>query len=116
MSDPRITDEAVEAAARALFVAQDGDFIQSDKAWLSTFEVSRRPKYTRFARAALEAALPHLEIAPQPVVDREQIKAAMCRLDGPVSTKSADVRAVVVEALYGRYADAVLALINRGAE
>jgi hypothetical protein len=56
----RISDEAVEAAAQALFIDQQGDFVQPAKPWLTTFEGAVRPKFARRARVALEAALPHL--------------------------------------------------------
>ena len=49
---------------------------------------------------------------PRPAIDREQIKQALCSVDGPLMMRSADVRAVVMESQYGKSADAVLALLN----
>jgi hypothetical protein len=72
MTSARITDEAVEAAAKAIYeTPHDG---------LSRQGYSRAPReiqklYLAEARAALEAALPHL--APQPVVDREALEKAL---------------------------------------
>ena len=141
MSDPRITDEAVEAAERAYV-----------KHWRD-----RVPAAGAGMRAALEAALPHL--APQPVVDRDaaarpdwrqlvwaemshrgytddEIKAAerqrcadTCEWDGnslrwdcfdedgksnhPAADELAEIAGVIERVLDS---DAVLALLNGGAK
>ncbi len=70
MSDPRITDEAIEAAAKAIYETPHDS--------LSRDGYDRAPRdiqklYLAEAEAALEAALPHLAPQPQPV-DREALE------------------------------------------
>ena len=65
MSDPRITDQAVEKAARAIYAFPTGCRLEP---WAAVTGTLRR-EYLRAGRAALEAALPHL--APQPLTSRE---------------------------------------------
>lgn len=93
-----VTEEAVEKAAKALFVEENGDFVQPRHPWLTTFERTSRAKYTRRARAALEAAEPHL----QPQVTQAQIE------------KVIDLRYVSNPATRATIADAVLALLETG--
>jgi hypothetical protein len=100
MTDPRIpqiTGEAVMAAARVLG-GDDPSVLQMDA-----------------ARIALEAALPHLEIAPQPVVDREALGEWLYDyLSGRRGADSAPWSARMPETkeYWFKRADAVLALIN----
>jgi hypothetical protein len=65
------------------------------------------------APAKIRALLAAHPVEPaRPMLDREQIKQALCSVDGPLMMRSADVRAVVMESQYGKSADAVLALLN----
>jgi hypothetical protein len=73
MTDPRITDEAVEAAARTYFENLGWDWDELDTDLKDHGE--NKAAVLREFRAALEAALPHL--APQPVVDREALEKAI---------------------------------------
>ena len=106
-----INDDAVEAGAIALFRDADGEFVQPDSPWLSSFEQSRRSKYTRRARLVLETALPHL--GP----DREAMAAAMHDHDMAHSWR--DERfcpsCACVEVYLPR-ADAVLVVLKQSAE
>jgi hypothetical protein len=60
-----------------------------------------------FAAVLVASAAPH----PRPVVDREALMVAMGQADGAHNTRSPEVRAYAYETLYGRFADAVLALV-----
>jgi hypothetical protein len=104
MSDPRITDEAVEAAARSLNRNLFNDPQQAD--WQ---EVVRGT-----ARAALEAALPHL--APQSVVDREAIAAVLREHMWIPSESRCSCGDEYIEFVSHHQAEAVLALLNGGAK
>ena len=61
-----IPDEAVEAAAKALYVTERGPWVSGGglvtggTPWGTSREASERDDYERRARAALEAAAPHL--------------------------------------------------------
>jgi hypothetical protein len=96
MSDPRITEEAVEAATRSLA-----------KTFVTNAPIAGSKDFRLDARAALEAALPHL--APQ--LTREQIEQRIRQLyiDGGAHIIHAQEAARDV-------ADAVLDLINGGAK
>jgi DNA-binding transcriptional regulator YiaG len=104
MSDPRITDEATEAAAHSLRQ------FDAEGQW-EPGELGLLLAYRDAARSALEAAVPLL--APQPAVDREALiktidKAGALEVGGtlwPLDRKN--VREI---------ADAVLALINGSEE
>ena len=121
--DRQPSDAAVEAAAQELFRDQDGDFVQPDHPWLTTFESSRRPKYTRRARAALEAAYRVDE--PRPALDRDQIEGLVTyflaqregceQLRAANEASGADLTAIDYHAraeTWQSAADAVLALLN----
>lgn len=95
MSDLRITDEAVEAAADAYLLVKPTDRV----GW-------RLDKM----RIALEAALPLL--APQPVVDREAIAKAIHDANFPLCSRE---HALYADGPSGDQADAVLALLNGAA-
>jgi DNA-binding transcriptional regulator YiaG len=96
MSDPRITDEAIEAGASAI-----GDLYGHPP-----------DDYRIDARSALEAGVPLL--APQPVVDREQIamKLSLVRFSDEESDRMIELTMREAWPL----ADAVLALINGSEE
>ncbi len=84
MSDPRITDQAVEKAARAIYAFPTGCRLEP---WAAVTGTLRR-EYLRAGRAALEAALPHL--APQPLTSREPEGGADGQLQRWYSAMDAD--------------------------
>jgi len=110
MSDPRITEEAVQAATRALA-----------RTFVTNKPVAGTKDFRVDARAALEAALPHL--APQPI-DREAVARTLHEYDkydewndeGCNDTGNDQLRYKSCRETYLERADAVLALINGGAQ
>ena len=78
----RITDEAVEAAAKVILVAATGPDNLSPVAIRG---------YSPLARATLVAALPHLEGAT-PAIDREALIEAGARAMRPVLFRGGDPR------------------------
>jgi len=97
MSDPRITEEAVQAATRALA-----------RTFVTNKPVAGTKDFRVDARAALEAALPHL--APQPI-DREAVAEALHDYNHMHTWRSGRCDDACGIASFQR-ADAVLALIN----
>jgi len=108
MTDPRITDEAVEAAARTYFENLGWDWDELDTDLKDHGE--NKAAVLREFRAALEAALPHL--APQSVVDREALKQAIRKA---ANSEQSFGGATWVDGTLNDYTDAVLALINGSA-
>jgi len=73
MSEPvTIPEEAIEAAAQALYVDNWGPFVQPHHPWLTTFEAARQHENERRARLVLDAALPAILAA-----ERERIAQAI---------------------------------------
>lgn len=105
MSDPRITDEAVEVTAAQLW-----HFVWSDVDPYSNASEAEKDVCRRSARDVLNDAVPLL--APQPVVDREVLIEALINLHASrkggwvMEQDMQDAREEV---------DAVLALLNGGA-
>jgi len=104
MTDPRITEEAVEAATRALA-----------RTFVTNKPVAGSKDFRVDARAALEAARPYF--APQPI-DREALEELRqyCeeQAEGPVVNDLGEGKLIAYADLADRLA-AVLALINGSA-
>jgi hypothetical protein len=108
----RITDEAVEAAAKAIF---DDEWRPGDWTWDQYGSDSR---YHYRARTALDAALPHLEGAT-PAIDREALDDVLrthtieCTGPGEVTCRGCRDSGWMSWPAYRRHvSDAILALIG----